>query len=221
MICLEEYLLSLYCHQRMVTGDYTNHSETEKKSLGFKFKTIFKFRLPSKEYSSYRRYPWCSPSDVIRYPQGLQDVVDIVHEAIYRRTTVKIFGERHSQTDIICTNGIPIDSRGLRTFRMNDDGVTATIGSGVNLRDATEFLRHNGRGLRTTPAYGNITLGGAIGTGSHGSTIKYNASISSQVVGLLVVDGTGQVRRITDSEDLKAFRLNLGLLGKNCCEQTV
>lgn len=98
---------------------------------------------------------------------------------------------------------------------MNNDGVTATIGSGVNLRDATEFLRKHGRGLRTTPAYGNITIGGAIGTGSHGSTIKYNASISSQVVGLTVVDGTGRVRKITDSEDLKAFRLNLGLLGKN------
>lgn len=137
-----------------------------------------------------------------------------MHEAIYRGITVKIFGERHSQTDIICTDGIPVDSRGLRYFQMNDDGVTATIGSGVNLRDATEFLRSHGRGLRTTPAFGNITIGGAIGTGSHGSTIKYNASISSQVVGLTVVDGQGIVRRITDSEDLRAFRLNLGLLGE-------
>lgn len=107
-----------------------------------------------------------------------------------------------------------MDSRGLRYFQMNDDGVTATIGSGVNLRDATEFLRLHGRGLRTTPAYGNITIGGAIGTGSHGSTLIYNASISSQVVGLTIVDGTGTVQRITDSEDLRAFRLNLGLLGE-------
>lgn len=151
---------------------------------------------------------------MVRYPRTLEEVVDIVHEAIGRGTTVKIFGERHSQTDIICTNGIPVDSRGIRFFHMNDDGETATFGSGVNLRDATAFLRKNGRGLRTTPAYGNITLGGAIGTGSHGSTIKYNASISSQVVALTVVDGTGRVRKITDEEDLRAFRLNLGLLGK-------
>lgn len=151
---------------------------------------------------------------MIRYPKTLNDIVDIVHEAIHRGTTVKIFGERHSQTDIICTEGIPVDSRGLRFFQMNDDGVTATIGSGVNLRDATAFLRKHGRGLRTTPAYGNITIGGAIGTGSHGSTIKYNASISSQVVGLTVVDGRGKVRKISGSKDLRAFRLNLGLLGE-------
>lgn len=96
-----------------------------------------------------------------------------MHEAIRRGVTVKIFGQRHSQTDIICTEGIPMDSRELRFFRMNEDGVTATFGSGVNLRDATSFLREHGRGLRTTPGFGNISLGGAIGTGAHGSTIKY------------------------------------------------
>lgn len=103
---------------------------------------------------------------------------------------------------------------GIRYFHMNDDGITATFGAGVNLRDATEYLRQNGRGLRTTPAYGNITLGGAIGTGAHGSTIKYNASISSQAIGFTVVDGIGNVRKISDPNDLMSFRLNLGLLGK-------
>lgn len=45
---------------------------------------------------------------------------------------------------------------------MNADGVTATFGAGVNLREATTFLRNKGRGLRTTPAFGNITIGGII-----------------------------------------------------------
>lgn len=141
-------------------------------------------------------------------------MVDIVKEAISRGVTVKAFGARHSQTDIICTEGIPVDNQRIRSFHMNDDGITATFGSGVNLRDATEFLRQHGRGLRTTPAYGNITLAGAIGTGAHGSTIRYNASISSQVVGLTVVDGMGNVRKISEPNDLKSFRINLGLLGK-------
>lgn len=57
------------------------------------------------------------------------------------------------------------------------------------------------------------SLGGAIGTGAHGSTIKYNASISAQVVKLTIVDGTGRLQEISNQEDLKSFRLNLGLLG--------
>lgn len=127
--------------------------------------------------------------------------------------TVKAFGVRHSQTDIICTDGIPIDNQGLQFYQMHDDGVHATFGSGVNLREASTFLRKHGRGFRTTPAYGNITIGGATGTGSHGSTIKYNASLSSQVVGVRIVDGQGNIQDISDPEDLKAFRIHLGLLG--------
>ncbi|KAJ6635226.1 L-gulonolactone oxidase 5 [Pseudolycoriella hygida] len=96
---------------------------------------------------------------------------------------------------------------------MNDDGVHATFGAGVNLHEATTFLRKHNRGLRTTPAYGNITFGGATGTGAHGSSIKYNASISSQIVSMRIVDGLGNPQDITDPEDLKAFRLHLGLLG--------
>lgn len=70
--------------------------------------------------------------------------------------TVKAFGARHSQTDIICTDGIPIDNQGLQYYKMNDDGVTATFGAGVNLREATTFLRKYKRAFRTV-SYNSIT----------------------------------------------------------------
>lgn len=140
--------------------------------------------------------------------------MNIVKEAIATKTTVKAFGARHSQTDIICTEGIPIDNTGLQLFQMNADGVTATFGAGVSLRACTEFLRQRGRALKTTPAYGNITIAGAIGTGAHGSTIKYRASISAQVVGVRIVDGMGNIQDISNQNDLNALRVHLGLLGK-------
>lgn len=64
-----------------------------------------------------------------------------------------------------------------------------------------------------TPAYGNITIGGSTGTGSHGSTIRYNASLSSQMVAVRIVDGNGNIQDISDPEELKAFKVHLGLLG--------
>jgi len=169
------------------------------------------FRV-TKEYSSYRRIPLCSPSHYFRYPKTLSDVVDIVKEAISTGTTVKAFGSRHSQTDIICTEGIPVETFGLNWKQLNGDD-TATFGSGVSLREATEFLRLRGRAFRMTPQYGNITVGGAVGTGAHGSSIKYNASLSSQVIAMTIVDGLGQVREIRRQDDLNAFRVHLGLLG--------
>lgn len=171
------------------------------------------FGHDDRDYTSYRRYPLCSPSDYMRYPKTTADVVQIVKEAIARDVKVKAFGARHSQTDIICTEGIPVDMTGLNFCKMNADKVTATFGAGTLLQDAGEFLRRNGRAFLTTPLFGGITIGGAIATGAHGSTIKYNSTLSSQVVKMTVVDGLGNVVEISDKSDLKAFKVNLGLLG--------
>ncbi|XP_037029702.1 L-gulonolactone oxidase 5-like isoform X2 [Bradysia coprophila] len=96
---------------------------------------------------------------------------------------------------------------------MNPDGETASFGSGVTIKEAGEFLLQHGRALRTTPAFGGITIGGAIGTGAHGSSIKYTSSISSQVVRMTAVNGLGEKVEIVDPEDLKSFKVHLGLLG--------
>lgn len=167
----------------------------------------------TKSYSSYRPSPFCNASDYMRYPTNSDDVVVIVREAISRGVKVKAFGARHSQTDIICTDGIPIDMNQLKSCEMNPDNVTATFGPGVTVREAGIFLKKYGRALRTTPGYANITLGGAIGTGAHGSTLKYNSTISAQVLAMTVVDGLGNKLVISDSEDLRSFKVHLGLLG--------
>ncbi|XP_037034050.1 L-gulonolactone oxidase-like [Bradysia coprophila] len=180
--------------------------------LVINFTLLWPVSNATKEYSSYHRYPLCKPCDYIRYPKSTNDVVKIVKEAISKKVTVKAFGVRHSQTDIICTEGIPVDMTGIRSMKMNGDN-TASFGAGLNMREATTFLRLHDRAFRTTPAFGNITIGGAIGTGAHGSSIRYHASISSQVAKLKIVDGKGEIKEITDPEDLKAFRMHLGLLG--------
>jgi FAD/FMN-containing dehydrogenase len=56
-------------------------------------------------------------------------------------------------------------------------------------------------------------VGGAVGTGAHGSSLRYTASLSDQTIELLIVDGLGNIRRIDSEEDLKSFRVHLGLLG--------
>lgn len=52
-----------------------------------------------------------------------------------------------------------------------------------------------------------------MGTGAHGSSLLYPASLSEQTVEFLIVDGTGKIRTIKSEDDLKSFRVHLGLLG--------
>jgi len=87
-------------------------------------------------------------------PETEQEVQKIVNDAIKAGTTVKAFGARHSQSDIICTEGIPIDNHGLKFYQMNADN-TVTLGAGVTLKEATKFLRTKGRAFKITPQFGN------------------------------------------------------------------
>lgn len=70
----------------------------------------------------------------MRYATDFDEVAAIVNEAINRGIKVKAFGARHSQSDIICTEGIPVVMTKLKFFRMEEDNVTATFGSGVTLQ---------------------------------------------------------------------------------------
>lgn len=163
-------------------------------------------------YSSYIRHSVCRATDPIRYPRTVDDIVGIVNEAIRRGVKVKAFGQRHSITDIICTDGIPVDMRSFKSLKMNADE-TGTFGAGVTIQEAGDFLLQHKRALKVLPAYGNITIGGAIGTGAHGSSIKFHSSLSAQVAKMTVVNGLGKVVVISSREDLRSFKVHLGLLG--------
>lgn len=173
----------------------------------------FSLIISENDYSSFIRHPLCRASDPIRYPKNSEEIIDIINEAINRGVKVKAFGTRHSITDIICTDGIPIDMQTFKSFEMNDND-TATFGAGVTLQEAGDFLLQHKRALRVQPSYGNLTLVGVIGTGAHGSSIKYHSSISTQVAKMTIVNGLGDVMVISSDEDLNAFKIHLGLLGE-------
>jgi len=60
---------------------------------------------------------------------------------------------------------------------------------------------------------GGITIGGAIGTGAHGSSLLHPTSLSDQVIRLTVISGDGSLLVIDSREEVDAFRVHLGLLG--------
>jgi FAD-linked oxidoreductase len=56
------------------------------------------------------------------------------------------------------------------------------------------------------------TLAGAISTATHGTGGRFG-NISSRVVGVRLVDGAGELRDISDGDELRAARVSLGALG--------
>jgi L-gulonolactone oxidase len=70
---------------------------------------------------------------------------------------VKAFGMRHSITDAICTNGIPVSMLKFISATLNGDG-SATFGAGITLEDALKFLQFNNLSLIHMPAYSRKIL---------------------------------------------------------------
>jgi len=108
------------------------------------------------QYTSFIPGPGCKSLETPRRPKTHQEVVAIVKEAIQRGVTVKAYGARHSATDIICTEGIPVDMAGIQGMSL-DETQTVTVGSGVTVGTLTGFLATKGRGLPIIPAFQNIT----------------------------------------------------------------
>lgn len=165
-------------------------------------------------YQSYQRSVTCVSQFPPREPRNLSEIQDIVRYASARNLNLKVIGNRHSISDCICTDGIPVNLSHITHFSYNPKTKTAIGGAGLEVGDFFEKMHEFGRGISGSPTFAGITLGGAIAIGSYGTGLRYPSSLSEQIVSMTVVDGRGQILKITkDEEDFKAFRVNLGLLG--------
>ncbi|MFC5996070.1 D-arabinono-1,4-lactone oxidase [Pseudonocardia hispaniensis] len=137
-------------------------------------------------------------------------VAAAVRRAASRGLRIRPVGTGHSWSPLAVTDDVQLDCRALT-------GVVAVVGERVRVRAGATLeslhgeLAEHGRALAVVPDAVELTVAGAIGTGTHGSGAT-TGSLSAQVTGVRLVDGTGTVRRV-EGPDLDAVRTGLGALG--------
>jgi FAD-linked oxidoreductase len=157
-------------------------------------------------WTNWARQQRCAP-ERIETPRSEEELVSAVTGA----SRVKLAGSGHSFTDIACTDGVMIDMSCM-TRVLSVDGSEVTVEAGVTLHDLGEELRSRGLAMENQGDVDPQTLAGAISTATHGTGAGYG-NLSSQVSGVRLVDGTGEVRDITGGDELRAARVSLGALG--------
>jgi L-gulono-1,4-lactone dehydrogenase len=123
---------------------------------------------------------------------------------------VKVAGSGHSFTDIACTEGVMIDMSGMREV-LGVDGDEVTVQAGITLHDLGEELRSRGLAMENQGDVDPQTLAGAISTATHGTGGRFG-NLSSQVVGMRLVTGAGEIVDV-EGDELRAARVSLGALG--------
>ncbi|KAJ3270643.1 hypothetical protein HDV01_007531 [Terramyces sp. JEL0728] len=156
----------------------------------------------------------CNPAAIFA-PNTTEQVQALVQQAIANGTTVKAYAAGHSRNNVMCTDGATILTTNLNKFISVDHGKqTVTVGGGMKLLDFSNAILEYGYIMPGVPDYGGITVAGAIGTGAHGSSLKYPSSTHDYLVSAKIVTGTGEIVNINESDpDFPAVRVNLGALG--------
>ncbi|KXZ42034.1 hypothetical protein GPECTOR_218g458 [Gonium pectorale] len=105
---------------------------------------------------------------------------------------------------------------------VNETEESVTVDAGIRTIDLLRYLAAyvtpsapSGWTLPAFPWFVYQTLGGAVATGTHGSSLKHS-SLSSQVLAFTVVLANGTVRTFTNQTDpflMRALRVNVGKLG--------
>ena len=156
----------------------------------------------------------CHPARVL-CPQGADEAVAIVRDAHATNGTVRVVGTGHSSTGILESDDTLVSLKAMSgVIRSDRRTCTATVHAGSELQELGKKLYEEDLAL---PNYGDVatqTIGGAIGTGTHGAGITQR-NLSDMLVGARLVDGTGEIRSIhrTDIDELRAARVALGSLG--------
>ena len=90
-----------------------------------------------------------------------------------------------SQIDAACTNasGIQISTKNLnKIISLDRDKKIITVQSGVRLAELNDYLKKNNLALNMIAEGGFFSIGGVLGSGTHGSQLEKNVSTSDQVV---------------------------------------
>jgi L-gulono-1,4-lactone dehydrogenase len=157
-------------------------------------------------WTNWARQQRCAPGR-IDAPGSEEELASVVAGA----QRVKVAGSGHSFTDIACTDGVMVDLSRMRRV-LSVDGLDVTVEAGITLHDLGEELRARGLAMENQGDVDPQTLAGAISTATHG-TGGHFGNLSSQVVGVRLVDGTGELRDIREGDELRAARVSLGALG--------
>lgn len=151
----------------------------------------------------------CRPGATVR-PLDEAGVRAAVRRAADAGRRVRPVGAGHSFSPLAVTADVALDLSALT-------GVVSVTGHRVRVRAGTTLAELNSTLAERDLAVAGLvdldtpTVAGAIATGTHGSTPR-TGSLSAQVTGLRMVDGTGAAGELSEAE-LDAARTGLGALG--------
>ena len=152
----------------------------------------------------------------VMYPDSIEVVADIVQRCRREGRTIRVVGSGHSFTPLTASDDILLSlDRMQGVVQIDRETNTATVWAGTKLDMLGDLLYAEGLAQENLGDINKQSIAGAISTGTHGTGRRYG-NLATQVIGLTLVAGTGEVMTFTQTshpELFKAMQISLGALG--------
>jgi FAD/FMN-containing dehydrogenase len=153
----------------------------------------------------------CKPARFCQ-PESTEEVVQIVKLALDTGKRVRTVGGGHSWAPLVLTGDVLVNLDKMQAVT-TDRQSRATVQAGIRLKDLTPRLSREGLGMANLGSIREQSIAGATATGTHGTGLSLG-NLSTQIVGMKLVTGTGDVLTVGADDDLlNAARVSLGALG--------
>ena len=149
-------------------------------------------------------------------PASEPELQQLVRQAARDGHRVRVVGTGHSFMPLVTTDGVLVSLDRLAGIESSDgDALEAMVWAGTKIRALGEPLLALGMALENQGDVDVQSVGGALGTGTHG-TGRTLRNLSSQAVALRLVTADGELVECSAERDpdlFRAARVSLGLLG--------
>jgi len=143
------------------------------------------------------------------------DSLTQLQKVVKKSKKVKVLATGHSFSEIADTTGTLISLKKLEpNFEIDTQNQTVRVSAGTSYTHLSRYLENNGWALPNLASLGDITIAGAIMTGTHGSGSR-NKVLSDSVVGIEMILASGETLSISrkDFQTFPGFVVSFGSLG--------
>lgn len=152
----------------------------------------------------------------IAYPSTVDEVASLVQSCARDGKGIRVIGAGHSFTPLVQTQDVLVSLDHLAGVEPVDEATRSVwIWAGTRLKDLSEDLHRQGWAQENLGDIDTQSIGGAIGTGTHGTGIRFG-SLSTQLLEVQVVTASGELLTCSEEQNrdlFKALQVSLGMLG--------
>lgn len=152
----------------------------------------------------------------ISTPSSEEEIIEVVKNANHHHQRIRLVGSGHSFTPLIHTSDTLMSLDNWQGVIHADlEQRRAIAKAGTKLRTLGELLHQNGMAMENLGDIDVQSIAGAISTSTHGTGVTFG-TIATQVVGLTLVTGRGDILHCSETENadlFKAAQISLGSLG--------